>query len=72
MESLGQLRENVKGWLGLKNIMNLECAAYKADFLCDDPMVAEQIIKKLEGPLGQALKKGDYTLSESSGSEPGD
>ncbi len=52
-----RLAETLSNLDELKNIMNIECVSYGADFLCDDPMVAGEIIKKLETPLGQALEE---------------
>ena len=59
-----QLAESLSSLDELKNMLNLECVAYKADFLCDDPMVAGQITKKLEEPLRQALKERGLNLVE--------
>ncbi len=52
-----QLGEYLSNLDELRNIVNLECTAYSADFLCDDPMVAEQIVGKVEEPLAQAFRE---------------
>jgi len=51
------LAEHLSNLDELKETIGLESTAYSADFLCDDPMVAGEIAKKIEQPLAQALKE---------------
>ena len=41
----------------LKELVNAECAAYNAEYLCSDPMVSKQIAEKLKEPLSEILKE---------------
>jgi uncharacterized protein YlxW (UPF0749 family) len=41
----------------VKELVNAESAAYNAEYLCSDPMVANQIAEKLKEPLLQILQE---------------
>jgi chaperonin cofactor prefoldin len=54
---ISQLAANLGEIDELKEFVNAQSGAYSADYLCGDPMVANQIAEKLKGPLSQILKE---------------
>jgi chaperonin cofactor prefoldin len=54
---ISQLAANLGDIDELKEFVNSQSGAYSADYLCSDPMVANQIAEKLKGPLSQILRE---------------
>jgi flagellar biosynthesis chaperone FliJ len=54
---ISQLAAHLSELDELKDLVNAECTAYNAEYLCGDPMVATQVSEKLKEPLSRILQE---------------